>query len=130
MGRPLYWKSSVESTEDQEEEVAAEAMECDGMEEDDFEEDDDEEEEVQMDNDEAEEDDTWLDCATFRRMVDVINRSNISVEDDSYSCLQATTEDFLTNLVQASARSSHFAGRKEITEQDVRFAQMMTQQKW
>jgi histone H3/H4 len=133
IGRPLYWKASIEAETVEE---SGEAMEEDAMEEEaeaedeqDFSEEEDDEE-VDMGAEEVEEDTSSLNVAAFKRLVDVINRSDIEMSAESYSCLQATTEDFLVSLIQASSRSSHFAGRYEITEEDVRFAQLMTQQKW
>jgi histone H3/H4 len=90
-----------------------------------------EDEEVMEQAEEQEEETTCLGVAAFKRLVDVINRcDSVEFSSESYGCLQATTEDFLVSLIQASGRSSHFAGRKEVTEEDVRFAQLMTQQKW
>ncbi len=128
IGRPLYWKGPTEEAASE----VAEAMEEDAMEEEeavDEEDSDEEDEEVDM-GEEGEEDNTSLNVAAFRRLVDVTNRWDTELSADSYSCLQATTEDFLVSLIQASGRSSHFAGRREVTEEDVRFAQLMTQQKW
>lgn len=136
LGRPLYWKGPTEEVASEVAEADAEAMEEDAMEEeeafdDDEEEDFSEEEDEEVDmGEEAEEENTSLNVAAFRRLVDVTNRWDTELSPESYACLQATTEDFLVSLIQASGRSSHFAGRREVTEEDVRFAQLMTQQKW
>jgi histone H3/H4 len=110
-----------------EEDAMEEEEAFDDEEEEDFSEEEDEE--VDM-GEEAEEENTSLNVAAFRRLVDVTNRWDTELSPESYACLQATTEDFLVSLIQASGRSSHFAGRREVTEEDVRFAQLMTQQKW
>jgi histone H3/H4 len=135
LGRPLYWKGPTEEVASEVAEADAEAMEEDAMEEeeafDDEEEDFSEEEDEEVDmGEEAEEENTSLNVAAFRRLVDVTNRWDTELSPESYACLQATTEDFLVSLIQASGRSTHFAGRREVTEEDVRFAQLMTQQKW
>jgi histone H3/H4 len=132
MNRPIYWKSE-EASPAVDESVDGEAMEEDGMDEEEEEvfSEEEEDEEVMEQAEEQEEETTCLGVAAFKRLVDVINRcDSVEFSSESYGCLQATTEDFLVSLIQASGRSSHFAGRKEVTEEDVRFAQLMTQQKW
>lgn len=137
MGRPLYWKGAVEETVEEPAEQSVDNGEEDAMEEDGMEEEEDEEfsdeddEEVEMEQAADEVDDeSALNVAAFKRLVDVMNHAEVDVSADSYACLQATTEDFLASLLQASSRSAIFAGRKEVTDDDVRFAQLMTQQKW
>lgn len=131
MGRPLYWKGCIEESV-----VTGDADDDDAMDEDQEEEEqefsEEEEEEIEMDQAaDDEEEDSSLSTPAFHRLIDVINHhESVELSADSYSCLQATTEDYIVSLVQASARSSHFAGRSEVTDEDVRFAQMMTQQKW
>jgi len=137
LGRPVYWGEQATSTlvqgaiKDEEDE----SVDGDFVPMEDGEELSDEE--VEEEDDEDEEMDTWdgkegegeeeapmnFESAAFRRLVDVVNRWQVSISDAAYTILQTSVEDYVNQLFSTASSAAQFAGRKEIEPVDVRFAQ-------
>jgi len=132
LGRPVYW--GVQSTSTLVQGVIAEDDEKDG----DFvpmDEAEDDEEDSEASDEEDEEMDTWeeakeeeeettfnFDAASFRRLIDVLNRWSVSFNDEAYTVLQTSAEDYLSQLFSSASAAAQFAGRKDVEPVDVKFA--------
>eukprot|EP01087_Luapelamoeba_hula_P021136 TRINITY_DN7331_c0_g1_i1.p1 TRINITY_DN7331_c0_g1~~TRINITY_DN7331_c0_g1_i1.p1 ORF type:complete len:399 (+),score=84.56 TRINITY_DN7331_c0_g1_i1:47-1198(+) len=139
LGRPLYWSehgSSLSHLLDASEQDDGENDEYVPMDDHDEEEEDEDEES----SDEEEEMVTWegkdgcdddvyyFDRPSFRRLVDVINKSPVvSIHEQAYLAMQSSAEDYLTQLFAAAYKVTCFAGRSQIEQADVRFARDLSQ---
>jgi len=78
--------------------------------------------------DEIEDEVCYLDRASFKRLVDVLNSwQGITITDIAYSAMQTSAEDYLSQLFSAAYRATSFAGRREIENADIKFAHAMSQ---
>ena len=131
LGRPVYFGEQRTSTLVQGA-IAQEDDEKDG----DFVPMEDEDDDEELSDDEDEEMETWdgkdeveeetsfnVDTAAFRRLIDVLNRWNVTFGEQAYTVLQTSAEDYLGQLFSSASAAAQFAGRKEVDPVDVRFAQ-------
>ncbi|KAL6059574.1 putative transport and golgi organization protein 1 [Balamuthia mandrillaris] len=147
LGRPLYYwnqpQAQTKSLGEQIEEAAAadeereeedeeyQPMDGDDMDEE-FDSDEEEESEASEWNAEEaaasqeEEEVHWFENATFRRLVDVINRwEGFTIAEQGYAALMSSSEDYLNQLFDAAMKSAQYAARPQISHHDIKFAQSM-----